>query len=178
MPKASTAPVVITTAAATTATNNVSSPVSMSLSTYRAASAEGDAKAYGATRTYAQKLIESFGQNFWRKDSPKFADWQAERKLYDEELKAKNHPNPSQAHKRLLQRADDICNPKESGGANDRKSLTRRAVEESSALYSAFKREEAKAGLDDNEKRICDFIASSKSNPTRHAAERLRSMFQ
>ncbi len=32
--------------------------------------------------------------------------------------------------------------------------------------------------MDDAEKRICDFIISSKSNPVRHAAERLRSAFQ
>ena len=32
--------------------------------------------------------------------------------------------------------------------------------------------------MDEAEKRICDFITSSKSNPVRHAAERLRSTFQ
>jgi hypothetical protein len=37
---------------------------------------------------------------------------------------------------------------------------------------------EQPSDMDDNEKRICDFIVSSKSNPQRHAAERLRSMFQ
>jgi hypothetical protein len=37
---------------------------------------------------------------------------------------------------------------------------------------------EQPSDMDDNEKRICDFILSSKSNPQRHAAERLRSMFQ
>lgn len=32
--------------------------------------------------------------------------------------------------------------------------------------------------MDDDEKRICDFVNSSKSNPQRYAAERLREMFQ
>lgn len=36
----------------------------------------------------------------------------------------------------------------------------------------------AQSDMDENEKRICDFITSSKSNPVRHAAERLRSAFQ
>lgn len=33
------------------------------------------------------------------------------------------------------------------------------------------------SGIDDNERRVLDFINSSRSNPTRHAAERLRSAF-
>jgi hypothetical protein len=33
------------------------------------------------------------------------------------------------------------------------------------------------SGIDENERRVLDFINSSKSNPTRHAAERLRSAF-
>jgi hypothetical protein len=33
------------------------------------------------------------------------------------------------------------------------------------------------SGIDENERRVLDFIISSKSNPTRYAAERLRSVF-
>lgn len=128
-------------------TNNVS------LAESRNAAADANVSAYGATDRYARKLIAEFGTNFWRKASTAFKAWQEESKLYDEALKARNHPNPSQARSRLLKRADEICNPQETG-TKGKVGIKERAVKEAVALYKAIMKEDDKVGLDDAEKRI------------------------
>ena len=141
------------------ATNIVSS-----LETLRAASALAASTEYGAHKAYAGMLIDTLGANFWRKTSPSFAQWQEERKLYDAALTANEHPNKSQAHSRLLKHADAICNPKPTR-ENDPASLRRRTMEECTSIYKAFKREEKKAGLSNDEESIllglCKFMQDS-----------------
>ena len=103
---------------------------------------------------YARKLLEVFGREFWRKASPSFKAWQEERGLYDMALKARNHPNPSVAHARLIKAAEEVSNPDKGKGTRVLKALSVRAKEDAIALYRAFTKEETKVGLDDSEKRI------------------------
>jgi hypothetical protein len=148
----------------TVVTNPAATNIVSSLETLRGEAALVGKKSYGADKAYAQMLVDTLGANFWRKDSPKFAEWQAERKLYDAALKAVEHPNPSQAHSRLLKHADAICNPK-APRENDTASLRRRTVEDCTAVYKAFKREEKKSGLTKDEETIflglCKFMQDS-----------------
>lgn len=119
----------------------------------RLASASKDRDARLSTTDYARELLSMFGVNFWRKASPNFKKWQEERAKYDAVLKSTNHPNPSQAHTRLIDAADAICNPKAPGAPRTKTALVERAHKEATALYKAFLREEEKVGLDDAEKR-------------------------
>lgn len=112
------------------------------------------AQAYGANTEYAKGLIEAFGQNFWRKASPSFKAWQEEKARFDESLKARKHPNPSQAQTRLIQKADELCNGKK--GKGEGVTLVTRAIKEACALYRAMAKEEEKVGLDAQEQRILD----------------------
>lgn len=137
-----------------TATATVTTPAEDILAKRREGAAIADKVARGATKEYAQELLSLFGANFWRKASPSFKQWQEEKAKYDTVLKAKEHPNPAQAHKRLIDAADDICNPKEPGAPRTKLELMNRAKKESVALYKAFLKEEEKVGLDDNEKRV------------------------
>lgn len=123
------------------------------LEVLRLASASKDRDARLSTADYARELLSMFGANFWRKASPNFKKWQEERANYDAVLKATNHPNPSQAHKRLIESADAICNPQEPGAPRTKLALVTRARKEATALYKAFLKEEEKVGLDDTEKR-------------------------
>lgn len=123
------------------------------LDSLRLASASKDKEARLSTTSYARELLSLFGANFWRKASPNFKQWQEERAKYDAVLKAKEHPNPSQAHTRLIDAADAICNPKAPGAPRTKTALVERANKEATALYKAFLREEEKVGLDDAEKR-------------------------
>lgn len=123
------------------------------LGALRLASASKDKEARLSTTDYARELLSIFGANFWRKASPNFKAWQEERTKYDTVLKAKDHPNPSQAHKRLIDAADAICNPQEPGAPRTKLALITRAQKEATALYKAFLKEEEKVGLDDAEKR-------------------------
>lgn len=138
----------------TNATATVTNPAEDILAVKRTASARKDGEARFATRDYAEELINRFGLNFWRKASPSFKQWQEEKAKYDAVLKGNNHPNPSQAQKRLIDAADDICNPKAPGAPRTKLELMNRAKKESVALYKAFLKEEEKVGLDDNEKRV------------------------
>lgn len=148
-PAAAFTPVASVTVTQVAKTNAVSS-----LETLRVASAVKDGEAKVSTTAYARALVDKFGQNFWRKASPKFKEWQTERAAYDAALKEHKHPNPSQAHTRLISAADAICNPQEPGTPRAKVELLKRAKKESIALYKAFLREEEKVGLDENEKRI------------------------
>lgn len=123
------------------------------LEAVRTESAKASTGSYGANREYAIKLISAFGQNFWRKASPKFKEWQEERARYDAALKELKHPNPSQAHSRLIDAADAICNPKEAK-PRGKTALKDRAIKEAVALYRAILKENEKVGLDDVETRI------------------------
>lgn len=144
----------VNTAAATAPVATVTNPAEDILAKRRENAAVKDKEARGATKEYAQELINRFGLNFWRKASPNFKQWKEEKGKYDAVLKAKEHPNPSQAHIRLIDAADDICNPKAPGAPRTKEELTKRANKEATALYKAFLKEEEKVGLDDNEKRI------------------------
>lgn len=151
------AAVVVTTAPAPV--TNIVSPERIAA---RDESATAATSSYGATKRYASLLVDELGHNFWRKDSPKYAEWQQERKDYDASLKAKNHPNPSVAHKRLMAAADEICNPKE-GGAKGKVSFFERTKKEALALHSALLREEEKVGLDATEKKILSALVAYMS---------------
>lgn len=140
--------------AAATQVATVTNPAEDILAIKRESAAVKDKESRGATRDYAQELINRFGLNFWRKASPNFKQWQEEKGKYDAVLTAKEHPNKSQAQKRLIDAADDICNPKAPGAPRTKEELTKRANKEATALYKAFLKEEEKVGLDDNEKRI------------------------
>lgn len=124
------------------------------LATKRVASAKKGAEAAISTKEYASALVDKFGLNFWRKASPNFKQWQQEKALYDAALKENKHPNPSQAHTRLIDAADDICNPVAPGTPRSKVELMKRAKKEAIAVYKAFLKEEEKVGLDDNEKRV------------------------
>ena len=149
IPAAAFTPVASVTITQAAETNAVSS-----LETLRVASAVKDGEARASTSAYAHALVDKFGLNFWRKASPNFKQWQTERAAYDAALKEHKHPNPSQAHTRLIAAADAICNPSEPGTPRAKLELFKRAKKESIALYKAFLKEEEKVGLDDNEKRI------------------------
>lgn len=144
----------VNTAAATAPVATVTNPAEDILAIKRESAAVKDKESRGATRDYAQELINRFGLNFWRKASPNFKQWQEEKGKYDAVLTAKEHPNKSQAQKRLIDAADDICNPKAPGAPRTKLELMNRAKKESVALYKAFLKEEEKVGLDDNEKRV------------------------
>lgn len=140
--------------AETTATTTITTADNTDrLGTLRLASASKDKEARLSTTDYARELLSLFGANFWRKASPNFKQWQEEKAKYDTVLKAKEHPNPSQAHKRLIDAADAICNPQEPGAPRTKLALVTRARKEATALYKAFLKEEEKVGLDDAEKR-------------------------
>lgn len=127
----------------------------------REESAQKDADSYGAQIKYANKLIEVFGQNFWRKASPSFKVWQEERARYDSTLKEKGHKNPSQALERLIVRADAICNPKEAK-PNTKSTLAERQEKALIEIFKSGRNEEKKVGLDSTEEKahllICKIL--------------------
>lgn len=122
--------------------------------TLRAQAADLAMRGYGVTTRYAQVMINDFGANFWRKDSPSFKAGQEERAAYLSILKAQGHTNPSQEWGRILKKADAICNPPEPGGANDTSSLLVRQIDWLKTMFKSGRREEKKSGFTDKEKEI------------------------
>lgn len=109
---------------------------------------------YGASLRYARKMVETWGLNFWRKQSEHFKQYQEERLAYIGILKAANHTNPSQEWNRVIEKADAICNPKVPGEANGTSSLHVRQIDWLKAMFKSGRREDKKHGLSDAEKEI------------------------
>jgi hypothetical protein len=120
----------------------------------RVNAADASLRQYGASDRYARKMIDTFGLNFWRKESTSFKLYQDERAAYMAILKNAGHTNPSQEWSRIIKKADAICNPPEPGGANDTSSLLVRQIDWLKAMYKSGRREEKKAGFTDKEQEI------------------------
>ena len=134
----------------------VTTPAGDPLETVRAEAAEAAIVGYGRSLAYAQKMVDVFGIDFWRKASKSFAKYQAEKTKFTGILKAANHSNPSQEWKRILEKAEKICHPPVAGenGANSTNSLLVRQIDWLKAMYKSARREDKKHGLTDKENEI------------------------
>lgn len=104
---------------------------------------------YGKAKVYALQCLDDFGAEFWVKDAKGYAQWETERDILRDSLKAKGHTNPRQVIRRLIATAKGD----KGRGAGTVRDLCERAAADIGKIYTAFRREEkTEGGLSTKEK--------------------------